>query len=390
MRLIPALIALLWAQAAVAADAPQIAPPPLWVRSELDTAATPSASAASSTAATQNLLVDEQVRFGPSSTSLYFESVARAQTAQGLAALGTVALPWKPDTGTLTVHKVNILRGGQVIDALAGKSFTVLRRETNLESAMLDGVLTATLQVEGLRVGDALDLAVTYDGADPVLKGHSEMISPLSAGMAVDRLKLRALWARPKVMRWRAGDGLPTPKVSRGGDQSELVVDMRAVEPLAVPKGAPSRFGHAREIEFTDFNSWADVSALFAPLYAKAATLAPDLPLRAEAARIRAASSDPAVQAAAALVLVQDKVRYVFLGMNDGGLTPADADVTWSRRFGDCKGKTALLLALLKALGIEAQPALAASTAGDGLETRLPTAGIFDHVLVRAAIAGKV
>ena len=49
---------------------------------------------------------------------------------------------------------------------------------------------------------------------------------------------------------------------------------------------------------------------------------------------------------------MQDKVRYVFLGMNTGGYVPADADVTWARRFGDCKGKTTLLLAVLHELGI--------------------------------------
>ncbi|MDQ2861924.1 MAG: DUF3857 domain-containing protein, partial [Pseudomonadota bacterium] len=330
------------------------------------------------------------MRFGPSSTSLYFESVVRAQTAQGLAALGTVALPWKPDTGTLTVHKVNILRGGQVIDALAGHKFTVLRRETNLDSAMLDGILTATLQVEGLRVGDALDLAGTYETADPIMNGHSELLLPISTGASVDHLSLRAAWARPKVIRWRAGDGLASPRLTTNGGVTELTLDMRGVEPLTPPKEAPDRFGRAREIDFTDFTSWADVSALFAPLYAKAATLAGDSPLKAEAATIRAASVDPAIRAAAALALVQDKVRYVFLGMNDGGFTPAAADTIWSRRFGDCKGKTALLLALLKELGIEAQPALVTSTAGDGLEARLPAAEIFDHVVVRAVIAGRV
>jgi len=82
-------------------------------------------------------------------------------------------------------------------------------------------------------------------------------------------------------------------------------------------------------------------------------------------------------------------VRYVFLGMNDGGLVPADADTTWSRRFGDCKGKTVLLLALLKALGVEAEPVIVNAGGGDGLDQRLPMVALFNHVLVRATIAGK-
>ena len=41
-------------------------------------------------------------------------------------------------------------------------------------------------------------------------------------------------------------------------------------------------------------------------------------------------------------------------------------------------------------LGIEAEPALASIVHGDGLDERLPMLEIFDHVLVRAVIGGKV
>ena len=66
----------------------------------------------------------------------------------------------------------------------------------------------------------------------------------------------------------------------------------------------------------------------------------------------------------AALALVQDQVRYVFLGMNEGALVPADAEETWTRRFGDCKGKSALLVALLRALDIDAEPVAVNALAG--------------------------
>jgi tetratricopeptide (TPR) repeat protein len=112
--------------------------------------------------------------------------------------------------------------------------------------------------------------------------------------------------------------------------------------------------------------------------------------LQAEIKRIAAASPDPAIRAGLALQLVQDNIRYVFLGDNSGNYVPAAADLTWSRRFGDCKGKTALLLALLQGLGIDAEPALVSTEDGDGLDTRLPTVGRFDHVMVRAVIAKKV
>ena len=82
-------------------------------------------------------------------------------------------------------------------------------------------------------------------------------------------------------------------------------------------------------------------------------------------------------------------MRYAFVGMNLGGYVPAAADVTWQRRFGDCKGKSVLLLALLHQLGIEAEPVLVSTGLGDGLDQQLPML-TFDHAIVRAQIGGKV
>jgi transglutaminase-like putative cysteine protease len=80
-----------------------------------------------------------------------------------------------------------------------------------------------------------------------------------------------------------------------------------------------------------------------APLYEKAAAIPAQGPLRSELERIQSLSPDPKVRTEAALALVQDRVRYVALEMGAGGYVPTDAETTWSRRYGDCKGKTALL-----------------------------------------------
>lgn len=78
-------------------------------------------------------------------------------------------------------------------------------------------------------------------------------------------------------------------------------------------------------------------------------------------------------RAAAALKLVQQDVRYIYIGLNGGNLSPATAEETWQRRYGDCKAKTVLLLALLRELGIEAEAVLVNNSgADDGLDERLP------------------
>lgn len=376
----------LWALGARAADKPVIAPPAEWVKPSV-VSLTPSKATAG--AAVGVILEDLQLNFTADTQASYWEFVAKAQTPQGLAALGTLAPAWNPDTDRLIIHKVHIIRDGKVIDVLAaGKTFSVLRRESRLEQATLDGTLTAAMQIEGLQVGDLLDVAWTIERTDPVLKGHIQEDLLLNAppGAAID---VRAQWPSKAGVAVRGSDWGPALEVKAQNGLTTASMRIDDAPEVILPKGAPARFLRGREVQISNFASWSDVSVLMAPLYEMAARLAPGSPLQAEIARINALSSDPKVRAAAALALVQDDVRYVLLALNGGGLKPASADITWERRFGDCKGKTVLLLALLRGLGVEAEPALVSTAAGDGMETRLPTLAAFDHVLVRARIDGR-
>jgi tetratricopeptide (TPR) repeat protein len=117
--------------------------------------------------------------------------------------------------------------------------------------------------------------------------------------------------------------------------------------------------------------------------------VAADPALAKEVARIVADHADPRARAAAALRLVQDETRYLFEGMGEGNYVPQPPTKTWQVRYGDCKAKTLLLLAMLHEMGIEAEPVMANLSYGDWLPERLPSFGAFDHVLVRASVAGK-
>ena len=381
-----ACLAAFWMSTAVGADKPQLGPVPEWVKPYAwrgDTGPT-------TEAAVKVLLADQQVDFTAAGVETYVESVVKIQTPQGLSAMGTLTVVWNPATDTVIVHKVHIVRGEQTIDAIAVEEpFTIVRRENNLEYASLDGVLTAVIQPPGLQVGDIIDMAVTVRRSNPVFAGASEHAALLPGDAAVAIGRIRARWPASLPMRWKATDALPKVDVRNRGGMNELSVEMRDLQPLVQPTGAPFRFAVERRIDFTTLRAWSDVAERLAPLYETAATLTPDSSLHAEIARIKAETVDPAVRAAAALRLVQDQVRYVFLGMNEGGLVPATADLTWTRRFGDCKAKSSLLMALLRDLGIPAEPIAVNTAFGDVVQGHLPMVGAFDHVIVRATIDGK-
>ena len=300
--------------------------------------------------------------------------------------LGNLAIAWNPSAGAATVHVIRVHRGDEVIDVLGSTSFEILRREGQLEAASLDGILTAVLRIPDLRVGDEVEVSLTTRTSDPTLGANDAGLLLMAPDPAPGRYRLGLSWEEGHEPRLKM-----SPEMAGAAERRAGAVTFRFDNPatLTPPNDAPPRYRWQRVVEYSDFVDWAAISRHFAPLYLQAAMLDAASPLKAEARRIAAAHSTPLDRAKAALKLVQQEVRYIYVGLNGGNLKPATAEETWRRRYGDCKGKTALLLALLAELGIEAEPVLVSNSGiDDGLDERLPSPAMFDHVLVRARING--
>lgn len=378
--------ALLISTPVLAAPKPVFGPPPKWV----DVAAVPEAPPAEGAPAVQTLLDDNQSRLTPQGDTFYNRRVRKVLKAEGLASLTTFGVTWDPEDEVVTIHTLRIIRGGQTIDLLAkGKKMLVLRREQDLEKAMLDGRMSATQQIEGLQVGDTLDAAWTHSGRDPVAGNRSYDMEGLGFPGVAGRYRARLSWPVGAPMKFRPTEGFGDPKLSDDGGWTYLVLDAPGAQAPKPPVGAPPRFRRLGFMEVSSFESWNEISRIMAPLYDRAATIDPKSDLRAEIDAIAAKSKDSKVRAFEALRLVEDKTRYFFIGIGDGGYVPAPADQTWQRRFGDCKGKTALLLAILRQLDVPAEPALVSLGGGDGMNERLPSLAAFNHVIIRSEIGGK-
>ena len=142
-----------WASPAFASDQPLYQPAPAWiVQAQLPPELLKGAGS-------PGPYFDLQERFENGQEWSYIDLASRINSPQDLAQNNVLTLPWIPDKGDLIIHELTIIRGNQQIDLIAkGQRFTILRREESLEQRELTGILTATLPVEGLQVGDIVPL----------------------------------------------------------------------------------------------------------------------------------------------------------------------------------------------------------------------------------------
>lgn len=322
------------------------------------------------------VMQDQQVLFHGPTTSFYQRRVLRIDQPAGIQGMARLSVQWRPDTDRLTIHTFRLTRGVRTSDLLPSVQEVLAHKGGNLGGLRVDGQRSLGLPIAGMEVGDVIEIAWTIERDEPLLRGHHEVSLDAGSFGVIDRLALSARWdgARPMGV---AAMNLPAG-LQRAPGQVRLITDA-----LAETRGT-------RMLALSDYAQWSDVAAVFAPLFDAARRVGPDSPLHGQIADIRGASGDPLVQAGMALAIAQRDVRYLYVGLGEGNLRPMPADQVWLRGFADCKGKAALLLALLDGLGIKAEAALVSTQDGAGMDRRLPGVTGFDHVIVRAQIAGRI
>ncbi len=336
------------------------------------------------------VLFDRQLRLEDGVVHRYTDVAYDVRNSEILSQLGTLQFAWLPDKGDLTIHRLEIIRDGSVIDLIEnGIDHEVIRRETELEQRTVNGALTALFKIPGLKVGDVLRFSSSTTGRDQALAGAMQAAESLTARPT--RLgfgRVRLSWPQDSGVSYAMLGDAPEPTVSdsNGYRTVELILPIDKIEEM--PEDAPGRFKVKPAIMAGSFANWADVAAVMAPHYATDGAIDPGSALSAEVERIRAATSDPVERAALALRTVQDEINYLLNGMDGGNYLPQSPMETWALGYGDCKAKSLLLLAMLSELGIDAEPMLVHSQNGDAVPLWKPLPSAFDHVVVRATIDG--
>ena len=377
-----ATTAMAWSAPAIAGEEVLYAPPPAWVME---------AQLPADTRGPPVVLFDDQRRIEGGVLASYTDRAIRIDNPQTLQALGTISAAWMPDKGDLTVHQVSIIRDGAEIDLVdQGARFEVLRREAMLEQRMLDGARTATLTVPGLRVGDVLRTRFTITLADQALGREVQSIAMLPAApFEATSARILVSWPDDEEVRWQVRGASELAVYETDGPDERLAIALPLPEVDEMPSDAPVRYQMPAMLQVGTFDDWSEVAAVMAPLYETEGTIAPASPLADQIAHITATHEGELERAAAALRLVQDEIAYQLNGMDGGNYLPQAPAQTWDARFGDCKAKSLLLLAMLRAMDIEAQAVLVATQVGDMLPDMLPMAAAFDHVIVHAVINGR-
>jgi lipoprotein NlpI/transglutaminase-like putative cysteine protease len=359
---------------------------PAWVK-PVAAALSPSTGIAAGTAGAgfRALLLDRQVMLTPDGRMQDFTRTRMmAVETAALPAVSKAEIAFNPAFQTLTLHEAAVWRDGVRVDRLKGASIQLLRREEGLESEMLTGMQSLLVVLNDVRVGDAVDVSYTVTGRNPIFKGHFSENFGLTNSVAIDHLHLRVDSPRALHVRGIRSDAVPETFAENG--LQVLRVDRRDVPAVIEEEGTPAWFKAYPSLHVSDYADWNEVARWADDLFADPGPLGPELTARLDA--LAAASASRAQLASDVLEIVQDEVRYFSASLGESSHRPKPPGHTWSDRLGDCKDKTALLVASLRHLGFDARPALVSTVRNKGIASYLPSHDEFDHVIALLTLDG--
>jgi hypothetical protein len=372
------------AMAGRADDAPpQVHPPSKWVtpqsfrRPKLGDTVDPSQDY-------RWLLSDRQIN--AQNDEEFVHEARQTLTSSGVQYGSHILINYDPSCQSLTFHWARLWRGTNKLDRLDPSQVHVSQAGLDNNEFLFSSKKTAALILDDVRVGDIVDYAYTIEGGSPVLDGKFFGTVPLQFTQPVERAVTRLVW--PASRRLYITNHLTDvqPVKIRKTNVVEFTWAVSNVPALRLEPAVPVWYDPYPWVQLSEWQKWSDVNRWASRLFTTTNTLSPGLTRKVNEWQ---QLPEPAGRVLAALRFVQEEVR--FLEREDGasGYDPVQPSAVFARRYGDCKDKSILLLAMLRALNVEAFPVLVNTHRRQELAQFQPSPVLFNHAIVQVNLDGQ-
>lgn len=333
-------------------------------------------------------LLDEQDQVDSNGVTAYNRFIRVVNNENGLSSAAETLISFDPSYQKLIFHHVEISRNGVSVNKLDRSKVKILQREKNLEEKMYDGMITASIVLDDIRVGDQVDISYSIQGMNPAFEGkylRTVWMTAFKGSTLVSRFRLIA--PENRHISYKLGSGTTVKESLHDGlRDSEF---MR----VSIPQAHADQFTPAStflddQLNLSEFSDWSAVASWGERLFSSASVVSPLVKRTIKSIGITA-ETVPLERLRLALNFVQQDIRYFGTEIGENSHLPASPDTVINQRFGDCKDKVSLLISLLNALGIHATPVLVSTQLKGDIAPSFATPLVFDHVIARVEVEGK-
>jgi hypothetical protein len=326
-------------------------------------------------------LLDRQSRIDNPGRVSMSRSVVTITNRAGLEKAGRLEIEFDAEWEQLALVRLHVLRDGEVIDLTDKITFDIFQRETELDQGIQDGLQTAFANIADLRIGDMVDTTWKFIAQPKLPRIQQAGLYPVFDGVPI--MFSRVIFDMPADAAFQLApdsDVIAQHLVEETAGRVRHIYLRHGEIPPEPEEYTPIEYEDQGAAQFSFYTDWAELSAVFDAHYLPEHGVPEAWADRLDAIRADH-PDDPVAQAFATLHLVQDEIRYVGIELGTGGLLARSPSQVVAQGYGDCKDKSLLLRELLRALGFEAEVAMAHTTHGHGTVRLLPRISAFNHMI---------
>ena len=310
-------------------------------------------------------------------TSAHVQQIWRINSAQGARSFSPRSLTYAAMSETLCLVRARVLkRDGRELQAVVSADQPVVERS----SSMYFDSRSRDLHFAQLAAGDVVEIEYDLLPASEVnpWAGYYARLDLFRDSLPT-RLRRRVVIAPSTMKLYAVEHGLRPAVVEVQGEETTRVWEMRdiaaqAFEALSPGASASSEYLHVSTIgTMAEFGHW--YNGLLEP------ALRLDENLRDVAAAIAARNLSTLGKVQAVYESVQRSTRYVAFEFGVHSYQPYPVALVERRGFGDCKDKAAMIVALLRAVGVPAEFAMVRTRSAGAMSRQAYSIQLFNHAV---------
>ncbi len=319
-------------------------------------------------------------RYAEDGSSTYrYHRFIKVLTQDGADGWGQVSASWAPwYQGEPTVRARVITSAGSAHE-LDPKTIEAAAPPSSGDH-MYSDLRSLRAPLPALRPGAVVEILLEYPGERPYFDAGDVNTWYVDGGIPTRRTRLEVDVPRGMKLRYAVSDKKRVRvRSTRRKGRTVWTFDARNLEAVDYPESSlPSDVHRYATVRFSTGKSWNAVARRYERIVEDqiatggVADIAVDIPKGANRKRV----------AEALLAQVHDNVRYTGLELGQNAIVPWTPAETWKRKYGDCKDKATLMVALLRRAGVTAHIALLDTGPGLDVHPNLPGLGDFNHAIV--------
>ena len=308
--------------------------------------------------------------------------VVKILTERGVQNYDDIAIPHTPNAQHITVNVARTITSDGAIVEPPEEAFNDVTPPGLLSYNLYSDSMWRVISMPALKPGVCIEYQVTLEDAGAEAVGSTSWFWGGFSFQSTDPILQSAYALRiPKGtnFRWKAIHCQLDPQILHEEETNTYLWTYGETPALRKEYNMPATNDVVPRLSYSSVESWDAVYGWYRDIAKDRYTV--DTAIEETVEQLTADLLTPDDKIRAIYHFVASQIRYVGIELGQGAFQPTPADQVLSVRYGDCKDKTTLMIAMLNLVGIEAFPAMLNPAPYQRVDLELPSLGQFSHLV---------